>query len=97
MTVAAESVRFDENAMWVTLSDGRVLGVPLAWFPRLLKAEPAAREAVAISPLGLHWEALDEDVSVAGLLAGRWNVSGGWITHPICCSWARILGDRTWR
>ncbi len=46
-------------------------GVPLAWFPRLLKADPAAREAVQISPLGLHWEALDEDISVEGLLAGR--------------------------
>ncbi|TPE49761.1 DUF2442 domain-containing protein [Amaricoccus solimangrovi] len=66
-----ESVRFDDDAMWVTLADGRVLGVPLAWFPRLLHASPAEREAVTLSPFGLHWEVLDEDVSIAGLLAGR--------------------------
>ena len=48
-----------------------MLGAPLAWLPRLLKAEPAAREAVEISAFGLYWPALDEDVSVEGLLAGR--------------------------
>jgi hypothetical protein len=45
--------------------------VPLAWFPRLMRATPEEREAVEISACGLHWEALDEDISVAGLLAGR--------------------------
>jgi hypothetical protein len=70
MRISAESVRFDEDVMWVALSDGRVLGTPLAWFPRLLKAAPAEREAVEISPFGLHWPALDVDVSVEGLLAG---------------------------
>ena len=79
MSISAETVRFDAETMWVGLSDGRVIGVPLAWFPRLLHADPAARAAVEISPLGLHWEALDEDVSVAGLLAGRgdWGRVGG--------------------
>jgi hypothetical protein len=56
--------------MWVDLSDGRTLGVPLAWFPRLLQASPAERERVELSRVGLHWEDLDEDISVAGLLAG---------------------------
>jgi hypothetical protein len=56
--------------MWVELDDGRTLGVPLAWFPRLLQGSPVEREAVTLSPSGLHWEALDEDVSIAGLLAG---------------------------
>jgi uncharacterized protein DUF2442 len=64
------SVRFDEDSMWVDLSDGRVLGVPLAWFPRLLHSAPEQRQKVRISPRGLHWEALDEDISIAGLLAG---------------------------
>jgi hypothetical protein len=54
----------------VALADGRVIGVPLAWFPRLLRASREQREACRISSRGLHWEALDEDVSVAGLLAG---------------------------
>lgn len=66
----ATSVSFDDDNMWVTLSDGRTLGVPLAWFPRLLHATPEQREACRISSRGLHWEALDEDISVAGLLAG---------------------------
>jgi hypothetical protein len=75
MTISATSVRFDEDAMWVELTDGRTLGVPLAWFPRLLRATPVERQQVEISRLGLHWEALDEDISVAGLLAGRRDVT----------------------
>ncbi|MGC9272182.1 DUF2442 domain-containing protein [Acidiphilium sp.] len=67
----AREVRFDEDSMWVTLDDGRVLGVPLAWFPRLFHAAPEQRATCRISSRGLHWEALDEDISVAGLLAGR--------------------------
>jgi hypothetical protein len=64
-------VTFDDDSMWVALSDGRTLGVPLAWFPRLLRATPEQREACSLSPRGLHWAAIDEDISVAGLLAGR--------------------------
>lgn len=69
-SVSATRVRFDEDSMWVDLSDGRTLGVPLAWFPRLLRSSAEQREQVRISSRGLHWEALDEDVSIAGLLAG---------------------------
>ena len=71
MRVSAETVRFEGDRMWVGLSDGRVIGVPLAWFPRLAKADAAAREGFEISPFGIHWAGLDEDVSVEGLLAGR--------------------------
>lgn len=71
MTVSATSVRFDEHTMWVDLTDGRTLGVPLAWFPRLLRASPAQREHVELSRTGLHWEAINEDISIAGLLADR--------------------------
>jgi hypothetical protein len=70
-SVRANSVRFDEDSFWVELSDGRTLSVPLAWFPRLLRATPEQRAAVTLSTRGLHWEELDEDISVAGLLAGR--------------------------
>ncbi|WP_281005285.1 DUF2442 domain-containing protein [Mesorhizobium sp. DCY119] len=69
--VKATSVRFDQDSMWVDLSDGRTLSVPLAWFPRLLRASPSQREEVTISSRGLHWEELDEDISVEGLLAGK--------------------------
>jgi Protein of unknown function (DUF2442) len=70
MTTSARSVRFDDNSLWGDLSDGRVIAVPLAWFPRLLHATARQREQVAFSSQGMHWEALDEDISVAGLLAG---------------------------
>jgi hypothetical protein len=71
MSISAKSVYFDTASMWVELSDGRTLGVPFAWFPRLLQATPEQRERVEIGRLGLHWEELDEDISIAGLLAGR--------------------------
>lgn len=75
MTISATSVRFDEFTMWVDLTDGRTLGVPLAWFPRLLKATPAERATVETSRVGLHWENINEDISIAGLLAGRGDVT----------------------
>jgi Protein of unknown function (DUF2442) len=70
MTTSATSVRFAEHTMWVELTDGRTIGVPLAWFPRLLRATTAERAKVELSRVGLHWETLDEDISIAGLLAG---------------------------
>jgi hypothetical protein len=66
----ATGVRFDRDSMWLSLSDGRVLGVPLAWFPRLMRGTREQREACRITSRGLHWDALDEDVSVTGLLEG---------------------------
>jgi hypothetical protein len=57
--------------MWVELSDGRILGVPLAWFPKLLRATMGQRQQVTVTTRGLHWEELDEDLSIEGLLAGR--------------------------
>jgi hypothetical protein len=71
MDISAKAVRFDDDSMWVELSDGRTLGVPFAWFPRLLDATKKQREAVEIGRFGLHWEEIDEDISIAGLLAGR--------------------------
>jgi len=49
--------------------------VPLAWFPRLLNADEAARAGFELSPFGVHWDGLEEDISVAGLLAGRGSVA----------------------
>jgi hypothetical protein len=67
----ATAARFDADMMWVDLDDGRTLGVPLAWFPRLMRGTAEARAQVTLSVTGLHWEGLDEDISVAGLIAGR--------------------------
>jgi hypothetical protein len=75
MNTSPKSVRFDDNSLWVELSDGRVIAVPLAWFPRLLHATPEQRAKVELSPMGLHWEELDEDVSVNGLLAGHGDLT----------------------
>ena len=73
MSTSAKSLSFDQHTMWVELTDGRTVGVPLAWFPRLLHATPEQREQYRIGygGDGLHWEEIDEDISVVGLLAGR--------------------------
>lgn len=71
MTTSPKKVWFDENSMWVELHDARVLGVPLAWFPRLLEANPQQRMNYELSAFGIHWDALNEDISIAGLLAGN--------------------------
>lgn len=68
MNTSPKAVRFDDDTLWVSLSDGRTIAAPLAWFPRLLKAAPEQRAQVELSNNGLHWESLDEDISVAGLL-----------------------------
>lgn len=75
MNISAESVRFDENSMWVSLSDGRTLGIPLAWFPRLLHATQEQLQRYELSHSGIHWEALNEDISVPGLLAGNGDLT----------------------
>jgi hypothetical protein len=68
----AKKLRFDKELMWVELTDGRLLGVPLAYFPRLLRATPRQRLKYEISGggTGLHWNELNEDISVRGLLLG---------------------------
>ena len=69
----ATGARVTEDALVVDLDDGRTLSVPLAWYPRLLHGTAPEREEWRLVGRGdgLHWPALDEDVSVAGLLAGR--------------------------
>ena len=69
----AESVRVDDATLSVNLSDGRFISVPIAWFPRLSHATPEERDRWQLigKGEGIRWEALDEDVSVEGLLAGR--------------------------
>ena len=65
------AARFDDAQMWVDLEDGRILGIPLVWFPRLLHGSPELREKYFLSPDAIHWDELDEDISNTGLLAGR--------------------------
>ncbi len=72
VTALAKAVEFDDTMMHVTFTDGRVLGVPLVWFPILRDATPQqrARYEIGGGGIGLHWPELDEDLSVAGLMAG---------------------------
>jgi hypothetical protein len=61
-----------DDELTVQLADGRSLSVPLAWFPRLLHASPAARKNFRLigNGVGIHWPDVDEDLSVDGLLRG---------------------------
>lgn len=79
ISASAKKVWFDENNLWLLLTDGRQLAVPLAFFPRLLHATPQQRKKYKMSGggTGLHWEELDEDISVAGLLLGRRDQTKG--------------------
>ena len=69
----AVDVRVTEDALVVRLADGRELSVPLAWFPRLQAAPAPARQEWRLlgGGVGIHWPQVDEDLSVAGLLASR--------------------------
>ena len=69
----AESVTITDDALTVALSDGRMLSVPLGWFPRLLHATPEERDNWRFigKGQGIHWEDIDEDISIENLLAGH--------------------------
>ena len=68
----ASAVHVDDDELIVTLTDGRTVSTPLAWFPRLLHATPDERQNWEIlgNGIGIHWPDVDEDLSVAGLLRG---------------------------
>lgn len=69
----AVDVSCTDDALRVVLADGREIVTPLEWFPRLRDASPPARanwRAIG-GGIGIHWPEIDEDISVAGLLATR--------------------------
>lgn len=69
----AEDVKVTKDTLSVDLSDGRTISVPLEWFPRLLHATSQERNNWRLigKGQGIHWEDIDEDVSIEGLIAGR--------------------------
>jgi len=69
----AENVTVTEDTLSVDLSDGRTISVPLSWYPRLLHATQRERKNWQLigRGQGIHWEDIDEDISVEGLLAGK--------------------------
>lgn len=70
--IRATRVWFDEDNMWLSLDDGRILAVPKVWFPRLCEASDQQLMNYEFSGNGaaVHWEELDEDISVPNLLLG---------------------------
>ena len=71
--VAIQDVRVTDDALIVELSDGRIVSVPLAWYPRLLHSTPQERRNWRFigKGEGIHWPDLDEDISVENLLLGK--------------------------
>ena len=65
-------IKFSDDMLSVGLMDGRIISVPLAWFPRLLHATKKARNNWKIcgGGYGIHWPSIDEDLSTEGLLRG---------------------------
>jgi hypothetical protein len=74
----AEGITVTEDTLSVGLSDGRTISVPLTWFPRLLYASLEERNTWRLigKGQGIHWEDIDEDISVEGLLAGKASGEG---------------------
>lgn len=60
-----------ETSLVVTLADGASLVTPLWWYPPLLAATAEQRNNIELSPYGVHWPELDEDLSIEGMLRGR--------------------------
>ena len=69
----AVDVHTSADTLTVDLGDGRTISVPLGWYPRLEHATPEERSKWRLigKGQGIHWEDIDEDISVEGLLAGR--------------------------
>jgi hypothetical protein len=67
----ARAVEFTAGELFVTLMDGRKIATPLDWYPRLKSASNSQRMNYEIGALSVHWPALDEDLSIAGMLQGR--------------------------
>ncbi|MFQ5454737.1 MAG: DUF2442 domain-containing protein [Nitrospirota bacterium] len=69
----AENVTITEDTLSVDLSDGRSISVPIAWYPRLLHSTPRARSNWRLigKGHGIHWEDIDEDISIENLLMGK--------------------------
>jgi hypothetical protein len=74
----ATAVRLTEDRLIVDLADGRTVSVPLAWYPRLLRASPLERANHRFigEGDGIHWPDLDEDVSMENILGGKASGEG---------------------
>ena len=71
--IGVKKIRFTDEKIYFELKDGREIGVPLDWFPRLKGASPEERENYYLTAngTGIHWESLDEDISIKYLLSEK--------------------------
>ncbi len=76
--VSAQKIWIDEDYLWISLADGRPLATPLSYFPRLLNATKEQRDKFEVSGggRGIHWDDLDEDISIEGLILGVGDQTG---------------------
>ena len=98
---SVENVTVSVDTLCVDLSDGRSISVPLAWYPRLLRATGVERKRWRLigRGVGIHWEDIDEDISVAGLLAGKRSGEsqtsfGNWLAQRSSRPAARLTRTR---
>ena len=64
------SVEIRDGLLLVKLKDGRLIGTPLDWYPKLVTATPEQLATVELSTFGIHWADLDEDLGIEGMLQG---------------------------
>lgn len=64
------ALEFRDDLLLVTLKDGRLIGTPLSWYPRLMSATPAQLANYELWAFGIHWEELDEELGIEGMLQG---------------------------
>jgi Protein of unknown function (DUF2442) len=91
-SLRAVGAQLTDEALVVDLVDGRSVSVPLVWYPRLLRASMKERQQFRLigSGEGIHWELLDEDVSVEGIVAARRSMSAG---RGVACSTIPFWGQ----
>ena len=107
LAALATGVEVSDDTLAVELADGRTIAVPLAWYPRLAHATAEERNAwrLIAGGRGIHWEAIDEDVSVSNLLSGqpsgestlaggRWPIDGN---DQRAVHGHRLTAARSWR
>lgn len=70
-------VRFQDNKIWITLNDDRVIGAPLDWFPWLANAAPEQQSHYEMHPLSVYWPDLDDGLDIEALLTGNWTTPMG--------------------
>ena len=94
ITPEPTNVTVTEDTLSVDLADGRTIAVPLGWYPRLRHGTPDEWARYELSPMGIHWPDLDEDISVEGLLRGEQSGESPaslkrWLEH-------RARGEKPW-